>query len=195
MPWVPTGVGIGLLASMLITTLVRPPEPTTPNAARVPPAPPAVATAAPPSPSPSTAPESPSAAPSPSSPRPSTGSPAPSRVAAWSTEAPDLTGRYRVVQSYRDGFIGEVLITNTGRTDRDWVVRMRFPSTVGDLRTSWVESDPQPSLTKVDGVFVWRSGAPVRAGGTVLLRFQFSRDSGTAVPVTCTVDEAPCDLP
>jgi hypothetical protein len=106
-----------------------------------------------------------------------------------------VTGRYRVVQSYRDGFIGEVLITNGGRTDRDWVVRLRFPANVGDLRTSWVESTPQPSLSRVDGVLVWRSGSPVRAGGSVALRFQFSRDTGEAGPVTCTVNDAPCDLP
>jgi hypothetical protein len=105
---------------------------------------------------------------------------------------PALTGTYRVVDSFDDGFIGEVLIANPTGQDRDWTVRLRFPDNVGELRTSWVESAPQATLRTEGDTFVWRSGVPAPAGGRVALRFHFARSGAGDRPVSCTVDGAAC---
>jgi hypothetical protein len=105
---------------------------------------------------------------------------------------PALTGTYRVVDSFDDGFIGEVLIANPTGQDRDWTVRLRFPGNVGELRTSWVESAPQATLRTDGDTFVWRSGVPVPAGDRVALRFHFARSGTGDRPVSCAVDGSPC---
>lgn len=82
-----------------------------------------------------------------------------------------MTGTYRVLNSYDDAFIAEVLVSNGGRTAVNWTVVLRFPGTVGRLITSWVESAPQASLTSSGQTYTWRSGVPVPAGSSVPLRF------------------------
>jgi hypothetical protein len=103
-----------------------------------------------------------------------------------------VTGRYRVVSSFADGFIGEVLIVNTTDRDRNWTARLRFRDNVGELRTSWVESAPQATLTTAGAEFVWISGVPVPARSEVALRFHFSRTGSGDRPRTCTVNGAAC---
>ncbi|GIJ46738.1 hypothetical protein Val02_36240 [Virgisporangium aliadipatigenens] len=116
-------------------------------------------------------------------------------MGAWSVDTPDVRGTYRVVQSFRDGFIGEILIKNTAGSDRAWTVRLDFPAGVGELRNQWLEGQPQPVFTQVDGEFVWRSTVDVRPGSTVSLRFQFGRVNAAPVPSVCTVNDAPCAFP
>ncbi|MCA2217341.1 cellulose-binding protein [Jidongwangia harbinensis] len=123
----------------------------------------------------------------PPSPPPSRGRPAPTRPPA----AP-VTGRYRVVQSFADGFIGEVLIVNTTARDRNWTARLAFPGNVGALRTSWVESAPQATLGRDGDAFVWTSGAPVAARSRVALRFHFTRSGSGDRPRQCTVSGSAC---
>lgn len=105
---------------------------------------------------------------------------------------PALTGTYRVVESFDDGFIGEVLIANRTGQDRDWTVRLRFGGNVGRLITSWVESAPQATLSTAGDTFTWRSGVPVAGGGRVALRFHFARSGSGDRPVSCTVDGTAC---
>ncbi len=141
---------------------------------------PATTTRRPATPTATRAPARPAA---PSRARPATPPPAPDA---------DVRGAYRVVDSFPDGFIGEVRITNTSGRDRDWTVRLRFPETVGDLRTSWVESAPQATLTTAGDTFTWSSGVPVAAGSTAVLRFQFARSGTDEKPRSCTVNSAAC---
>ena len=105
-----------------------------------------------------------------------------------------VTGTYRVMSSYVDGFIGEVLVTNRSTTAVNWTVTLRFPGTVGQLYTSWVESAPQATLSASGQTYTWRSGVPVPVGSSVPLRFQFARSGSGNFPTTCTVNGAPCDL-
>jgi hypothetical protein len=122
--------------------------------------------------------------------RPTTARPAPTRT----TQAPPatVTGRYRVVDSFGDGFIGEVLVGNGGGQSRDWTVRLRFPAHVGELITSWVESAPQATLTRSGSTYVWSSVAPVTAGGEAMLRFHFRRSGTGDRPSACTVNGTGC---
>jgi hypothetical protein len=97
-----------------------------------------------------------------------------------------------VLNSYVDSFIGEVLVSNSSSSPHDWSVRLRFSSNVGNLRTSWVESQPQATLTRSGQTFIWTSTVPVNAGSSVALRFQFDRSGTNSNPVTCTVNGANC---
>jgi hypothetical protein len=119
----------------------------------------------------------------------------PSRTARPSPSPPALFGTYRVLQSFSDGFIGEVLVSNASQQQRNWTVTLRFPSSVGPLRTSWVESAPQATLSTSGATYTWRSGVPVAGGSSVSLRFQFARSDSGNVPSTCTVNGAACTLP
>jgi hypothetical protein len=103
-----------------------------------------------------------------------------------------VSGRYRVLNSYVDSFIGEVLVSNSSSSPHDWVVQLRFPSNVGSLRTSWVESQPQATLTRSGQTFIWTSTVPVGAGSSVALRFQFARTGTNSNPATCTVNGTAC---
>lgn len=120
----------------------------------------------------------------------STPRPSPART----TPAPPgpVTGRYRVVDSFDDGFIGEVRVSNAAGGESDWVVRLRFPENVGELHASWVESAPEATLSRSGSSYVWSSGVPVSARGEALLRFHYARSGTGDVPSTCTVNGAAC---
>ncbi|MGC4821276.1 cellulose binding domain-containing protein [Micromonospora sp. DT63] len=116
----------------------------------------------------------------PTSGRPSTG--------ASSPRPPAVSGRYRVMQSFDGGFIGEVLIVNASGADHGWTVRFDFSGR--RLVTAWVEGVPQGTLRQSDGSFTYVSGVDVPAGGSVALRFHLERASTT--PRGCTVDGVRC---
>ena len=193
LPWAPTVLGVCVLIVLLIVAATRfggPPEPRA--------VPPFV-----PVPAPTLGPPPVSASPSVSA-RPdrqvtASTPPRPSRTSARATTtapapAPGpVSGRYRVIDSFGDGFIGEVLVANAAGRDRDWRVELRFPATVGDLITSWVESAPQATLRRSGDRYVWSSGVPVPARGQVALRFHFSRTGSGNLPATCTVNGRTCD--
>jgi hypothetical protein len=105
---------------------------------------------------------------------------------------PSAVGRYGVVGSYDAEFIGEVVISNPTAQATGWTVTLRFPEHVGDLRTSWVESAPQATLSRSGRTFVWRSGVPVDSGASVTLRFQFARTGDGDEPSSCTVNGTTC---
>ncbi|MFI7542600.1 hypothetical protein [Actinoplanes sp. NPDC049599] len=202
LPWAPTVLGVCALVVLLIIAATR--FTAAPEARAVPPAlpflPVPTLTPGPPSavvtPSGSTPPDRQVTAPT--STRPSrTPARIPSRTPARTTTAPapapgPVSGRYRVIDSYGDAFIGEVLVANAGGRDSDWRVELRFPAAVGDLITSWVESAPQATLRRSGDGYVWSSGVPVPAGGQVALRFHFSRSATGNLPLTCTVNGRSC---
>ncbi|MEU8184513.1 cellulose binding domain-containing protein [Micromonospora sp. NPDC049047] len=109
----------------------------------------------------------------------------PSRAAQ---EPSAMTGRYRVVQSFDGGFIGEVAMTNRSGESRAWTVRLEFSG--GRLVTAWVEGVPQGTLRQFGDGFTYVSGVDVRPGGSVSLRFHLERTSST--PRECTVDGVRC---
>ncbi|QLQ36827.1 cellulose binding domain-containing protein [Micromonospora robiginosa] len=100
-----------------------------------------------------------------------------------------VTGRYGVVSTFDGGFIGEVLLANTGRSARGWTVRLTFPQ--GRLVTAWVEGAEQGRFGFEGGVFTYRSGVDLAAGASVPVRFHFER-TGTTRPDSCAVDGATC---
>ncbi|MEU5914543.1 cellulose-binding protein [Micromonospora sp. NPDC047527] len=101
---------------------------------------------------------------------------------------PAVSGRYRVVQRFDGGFIGEVLIVNASRVDRGWTVRIHFGG--GRLVTSWVEGAPQGRVRQFDGGFTYTSGVSVPAGRSVPLRFHL--EWAPTTPRGCTVDGVRC---
>jgi hypothetical protein len=102
---------------------------------------------------------------------------------------PAMTGRYRVVQSFDGGFIGEVAMVNTSTRSRGWTVRLEFSG--GRLVTAWVEGVPQGTIRQSDDGFTYVSGVDVSPGGSVSLRFHMERASHT--PRECTVDGVRCN--
>jgi hypothetical protein len=104
----------------------------------------------------------------------------------------DVTGRYRLMNSYVDSFIGEVLLTNAAAAPRTWTVTLRFPATVGGLRTAWVESAPQATLRRSGPTLTFTGTAPLAARSSVPLRFHFDRTGPDVRPAFCAVDGAPC---
>ncbi|MGW4945913.1 hypothetical protein ACWEOZ_30525 [Actinoplanes sp. NPDC004185] len=207
LPWLPTLLGVCALIALLIIAATR--FTSSPEVRAVPPAPPFLPvpaqpaetlTPATPLPDPPSAPASgpPSARPG-SQMRPATAttSPRPVRSSSRATTAPapargPVSGRYRVVDSYDNAFIGEVLVANSSGRDSDWRVELRFPPAVGDLITSWVESAPQATLRRSGDSFIWASGVPVPARGQVALRFHFSRSGSGNLPSACTVNGLGC---
>jgi hypothetical protein len=198
LPWLPTVAGVVILVGLLVFALVslRPDR----EERALPPAP--VATppflagpSVPDASTPTTAAATAGATlasprrPSPSPPPPATRVVPPPRTAPPPAE---LTGRYRTVQTFDGGFIGEVLVTNSSAAGRTWTVRLRFPPTIGPIRTFWVESAPQATLKQDGEVFTFTGGAPVGARGSVALRFQFDRRTAATTPLTCSVNGTAC---
>lgn len=108
------------------------------------------------------------------------------------TGDPDLIGTFRVLQSFSDTFIGEVLVKNTTGKARNWTVVLRFPDNVGGLRTAWVEGAPQARQRRSGDTLTFTSTAPVAARSSVPLRFQFDSSGSERRPKVCTVNAASC---
>lgn len=99
-----------------------------------------------------------------------------------------MSGRYRVVDSFRGGFIGEVLIRNSSSTGRDWTARLVFPG--GRLDIAWLEGAPQGTVSRTDDGFSYRSGRDLAGGASVALRFHV--EDADSRPASCTVDGVAC---
>ncbi|SCG43274.1 Cellulose binding domain-containing protein [Micromonospora echinaurantiaca] len=99
-----------------------------------------------------------------------------------------LSGRYRVVNSFHGGFIGEVLIRNSSSTGRDWTARLVFPG--GRLDSAWLEGGPQGTVSRTDDGFSYRSGQDLAGGASVALRFYV--EDADSRPASCTVDGVAC---
>ncbi|WP_433378117.1 cellulose binding domain-containing protein [Actinoplanes sp. CA-142083] len=194
LPWIPTIVGVLALIGFTAVTIIRltpghsqpqtlpPPEPpfTLPGTTSGPQAPVSLV------PTP----------PSPASTKPSTQTsrtiPAVIRPTPEQTEKPEqpaVTGEYSVLNSYDDSFIGQVLVINRTSEPQDWVVTLTYP---GNLRTSWLESLPQPTLSRRGHTFTWTSSVPLAAGASGRLRFHFDRADGSDTPDSCSVNGSPC---
>ncbi|NYF60187.1 cellulose binding domain-containing protein [Micromonospora purpureochromogenes] len=102
-----------------------------------------------------------------------------------------VTGRYRVVETFDGGFIGEVLLANAAARPRPWAVRL-VPPAGSRLVTSWVEGAPQGSARMSDGVFTYTSGVDLEGGASVPLRFHIEHNGGDTRPSGCTVDGTAC---
>ncbi|MEU8264380.1 cellulose binding domain-containing protein [Micromonospora sp. NPDC048999] len=138
-----------------------------------------------PAPSPSASATSAASASRPPSPAPES---PPAPLIAPPPSAP-VTGRYGVVNTFHGGFIGEVLLVNTGDTPSGWTVTVSFAR--GRLVSSWVEGAQQGTASFVDGVFTYRSGFDLVPRASVRLRFHFEK-TDTTRPTRCTVDAADC---
>ena len=128
-----------------------------------------------------------------SSHRPTRTVPAVIRPPTEATAAPPVVvtvaGKYSVLNSYDDSFIGQVLLTNRTNAPQDWVVTLTYP---GSLRTSWLESLPQPTEVQRGHTFTWTSSVPLAANSTGQLRFHFDRVGGSDDPVSCAVNGVSC---
>ncbi|WP_406062720.1 cellulose binding domain-containing protein [Micromonospora sp. NBC_00860] len=206
-PWIVVGAGVVVMGVLLFVALgayrgrspapdgARPPALPVPSAVVAPSAPTSVASPVPALPGisgrasglpPSAASGSPSADPTVGSSGRPTATRSPSRA---SSGQPAMTGRYRVVQSFDGGFIGEVAMVNESARSRGWTVRLEFSG--GRLVTAWVEGVPQGTIRESDGGFTYVSGVEVSPGGSVSLRFHMERASSS--PRECTVDGVRCD--
>ncbi|MGC4788300.1 cellulose binding domain-containing protein [Micromonospora sp. DT178] len=122
----------------------------------------------------------------PPSPTPS-GSEETALVAPPSSASP-LTGRYRVVESYADGFVGEVLVSNASSTGRGWTARLTFPG--ARLGSAWIEGAPQGTAQRIDDGFTYRSGGDLPGGASTTLRFYVQGTQSR--PASCTVEGGAC---
>jgi hypothetical protein len=211
LPWLPTVLGVAALVAFTILTIVRllpehsrtlpPPEPAfaLPGTTSGSPAPvsPIPTELIPTELIPAASSATPAAVPTSATPSPGRSS-APARTIPAVIVPPRTTeparpvtvsGQYHVLNSYDDSFIGEVLLTNHTSAGQNWVVTLTY---AGNLRTSWLESLPQPTLVQRGHTFTWSSSVPLAAGSTGQLRFQFDKVGGSETPDACTVDGSPC---
>ncbi|MCU7723351.1 hypothetical protein ODJ79_06480 [Actinoplanes sp. KI2] len=201
LPWLPTILGVAALAVFTIVTIVRltpdhaqtlpPPEPpfALPGTTSGPQAPVSLIPSTDP-----TMPATPTTDPTSPDPKPtSRAMPAvitPSRATTTEPARPILvSGHYHVLNSYADNFIGEVLLSNRTGAEQHWTVTLTYP---GNLRTSWLESLPQPTLVQRGHTFTWTSSVPLAAGSSGRLRFQFDKVNGSETPGDCTVNWSAC---
>ncbi|MFU8853819.1 cellulose binding domain-containing protein [Micromonospora sp. SL1-18] len=214
-PWIVVSIGVIVMVVLLVVALgsVRarrtyadgaPPDPvmSLPGLPAVTTSPPPSSAAAPVSPrlSPRATVPSATVPPSGSTPSPSTSaaggsqpsdlpsSPPPEPLLA-SSSPPPVTGRYGVVDSFDDGFIGEVLLVNPSDKPSGWTVTLSFGR--GRLVSSWVAGAEQGEASFAHGVFTYRSGVDLAAGASVRLRFHFEKTRSTR-PTSCTVDGTDC---
>ncbi|QGN47876.1 cellulose-binding protein [Micromonospora sp. WMMC415] len=202
-PWILVAAGVVVMIVLLVIALGAYRSRSGADTAPAPPAPPLLLPEAPP-PSSSAAP-SPTGAVQPGlSPRtsvqPTTGvarpphpTPGVTSRAAHPTSPPPpagTTGRYRVVNSFDGGFIGEILVRNGSAERRGWTVRLTYAG--GRFVTAWVEGTEQGKATPTEGGFTYRSGVDVAPGGSATLRFHMERTESR--PTGCTVDGVPCVL-
>ncbi|MEH1102602.1 cellulose-binding protein [Micromonospora sp. CPCC 205561] len=163
-----------------------PPTATTPAAttrpSRATPTPPTRAATARPTPGRPTPARSPSPSPTPA------GGDETALVAPPASAPPPVSGRYRVVESYADGFVGEVLVSNASSTGRPWAARLTFPD--GRLGSAWLEGAPQGTAQRIDDGFTYRSGQDLAGGASARLRFYV--ESPQSRPTTCTVEGRGC---
>lgn len=123
---------------------------------------------------------------------PAAGQPAPNQPPRTTPPAALVTGRYGVLATYSDSFIGEVALTNTTGRAQTWTATLTFPSNVGALVTSWVESQPQPAVRQNGRTFTWTASQPLAAGGTGQLRFHLKRTGSGDRASSCTVNGSSC---
>ena len=214
LPWLPTILGVAALVAFTIVTMMRllpkdsrtlpPPEPafTLPGKTSGPQAPVSLV--------PTTEPTAPAADPASPDPKPTsrtipavitppratttranpTGANPTGAVPTTTPARPILvSGHYHVLSSYSDTFIGEVLLTNRTGVEQNWTVTLTYP---GNLRTSWLEGLPQPTLVRRGSTYTWTSSVPLAAGAVGQMRFQFDKVGGSETPQGCTVNGQPC---
>lgn len=200
-PWLPAVLGVAALALLLISAVIRPFLWDDEDTPLPPPPPPLTLPGATDRPPPAPSNPQPDGPPAASGSVPEGSAPTASRtvpVGRTSTvppprttpPAPPVTGRYEILDSYPDSFIGQVLITNSPGADRNWTVTLTFPSGAGELRTSWLESLPQPTLTRSGTTYTWRSTTPLAAGASGGLRFHFEGTRRT--PAACVTNGRAC---
>lgn len=211
LPWVPTLFGVALMIGLMVISIVLSlrPGPAGDLTATEPGAlPPPIEFTVPADPEPTAPPPStPAATPSasvvptrPAAPvRTTPGRETPPDPEEESPPAPQppratVTGRYQVLDSFGDSFIGEVLVSNSASSPQNWTVRLRFPSNVGNLRTFWIEGAPQGSMRRSGDEYIFTSGVPVDGGRSVPLRFHYDRVGSGDKPSSCSVNGAACSI-
>lgn len=104
-----------------------------------------------------------------------------------------MPGRYRVRDTYRNSFVGEVTITNTSREAGNWVVRLVFSTEVTGLRGSGVDPGKDPAVSGSGNTWTFTSTQPLAAGQSAVLWAQFARGDGKQdQPTVCTVNGTAC---
>ncbi|GIJ42281.1 cellulose binding domain-containing protein [Micromonospora andamanensis] len=130
--------------------------------------------------------------PSPTATTPAPPAAEPSRTTAPPSPAPPppapIDARYQVLQTFQGGFIAEVLIRNTSRSDQEWVARVEYPG--GRVVTAWLEGVPQGTFSGAGGTLTYRSGPELAAGSSVYLRFHI--ESADPRPASCRVSGRAC---
>ncbi|MEV4482443.1 cellulose binding domain-containing protein [Micromonospora coxensis] len=201
-PWIVVLLGVGLLAVLLLFTMLSfrgaepqaAPEPAPPMyLPRLPATPAAVAStdtplvAAGASRSPSV-----TATPSPSvtSPRP-TASPSSSRTAGTGGSG-RVTAAYRATSSDRDSFAATLTVRNGSGSAQEWEVELLFTGNVKSIRAS--SSTGLSVRTRGSGWFVLRGTRALPAGESAVVSMTFSRSGSGDRPGQCTVNGAACTI-
>ena len=184
-------------------TVSGPDTPTVSGPETAPPLPPAPITSSPasePTPTAQTAPGT--AAPRPDPPAPKRRQPGGERPPESRTVPPpgvpappaaaSVSGTYRVVDTFPEGFIGEVMVRNGSGQAVRWQVSLQLPDTVTELRTSWVDGTPPPEVRRTGQTVVFTGSQAAPSGASVPLRFLFTRTGSRTTPLTCTVNDVRC---
>jgi hypothetical protein len=105
-----------------------------------------------------------------------------------------LNGVYSLLPGrvWNDGFQAEIMITNNTSSAQSWQVRVRYPESVTQYVTSWMDGYPAPAVQVSGQTVTFTGAANVPANTTVNLRFEFKKSGGDFNPVECTVNGRTC---
>lgn len=122
----------------------------------------------------------------------------PPRTPAGATPSNQPTGRvlgtYGVRDEWVDGFIGQVVLSNTQTTPQHWQVRLVFPDTVSDDKpiNSWIEGPGGATFRRDGAALIFESTQPLAPGALITLAFQFAKQGSDLNPRECSVNGMPC---
>ncbi len=136
--------------------------------------------------------------PTPTSPTPTTSavptaSPAPTTTSPSTVVAPGpVGGSYALVQSWGNGFIAKVRLTNHTMSEQGWQIVLEYPVAVTRYKAGWSSAPIPATSVTTDRSATITSGSPLPAGGSLEVFVQFDNEGSEIAPTRCTVNGAAC---
>ncbi|MGC5017910.1 hypothetical protein [Micromonospora sp. DT47] len=201
-PWIVVLLGVGLLTTLLLFSLLSfrdrehpaapapappmylPKMPSVTLSATPAPGTPLVAVDATPSPTASATPSERATTRRPSA-SPSTRAPAPAGSGR-------LTANYQATSTDRDSFQAQLSVRNGTGGAEGWEVELLFAGNVKSIQAS--SGSGVSVRTQGSGWFVLRSTDPLGAGETAVISMTFGRNGGGDEPGQCTVNGTACSI-
>lgn len=119
-----------------------------------------------------------------------TPTPTPARTTKPPKPAVTLAGHYTTGESWDQGFIGSVAVTNKAGAARNWTVKLTFAAGAGvRVGNTW-----NAQVTRQNNTYVF-TGGPLAPGSSITMGFEASKQVKPRVQAaTCTVNDGSCQV-